>query len=137
MTLFNKYQQNNKVVTIDFIDKKADVYDIEVADNHNFSLDCEVFVHNSKDASDAVCGAMYNASQHAEEFAYDYGESAEDLLRFNGDAEHSDKQQLTLDLELELQRMYQARSGLGKVVHPSDADTGTKNYTLYDDFIIM
>lgn len=28
-----------------------------------------------KDASDAVCGALYNASQHAEEFAYDYGET--------------------------------------------------------------
>lgn len=29
----------------------------------------------AKDSADAVCGALYNASQHAEEFAYDYGET--------------------------------------------------------------
>lgn len=28
----------------------------------------------SKDSADAVCGAMWNAAQHAEEFAYHYGE---------------------------------------------------------------
>lgn len=28
----------------------------------------------SKDVSDSVCGAIWNAQQHAEEFAYDYGE---------------------------------------------------------------
>ena len=29
----------------------------------------------SKDLSDAVCGSIYSASQHAEQFAYDYGEN--------------------------------------------------------------
>lgn len=31
----------------------------------------------SKDMADAACGSMYHASQYAEEFAYDYGESIE------------------------------------------------------------
>lgn len=29
----------------------------------------------SKDQSDAVCGALYNASQHSEEYAFEYGEN--------------------------------------------------------------
>ena len=28
----------------------------------------------SKDQSDAVCGALYNASQHSEEYSFEYGE---------------------------------------------------------------
>ena len=28
-----------------------------------------------KDVLDAVCGSVYNASSHAEEYAFDYGES--------------------------------------------------------------
>lgn len=39
----------------------------------------------SKDSIDAVCGAMWNASQHAEEFAYDYGESLNSFVDLNND----------------------------------------------------
>ena len=49
---------NHKVVSINFIDDVEDVYDIEVKDNHNFALASGVFVHNSKDQADAVCGAL-------------------------------------------------------------------------------
>jgi hypothetical protein len=31
----------------------------------------------SKDICDAVCGALYNASKHGEEYAFDYGEDLE------------------------------------------------------------
>lgn len=37
----------------------------------------------SKDAADALCGAMWNASQHADQFAYDYGEDAPVVLQVN------------------------------------------------------
>jgi hypothetical protein len=37
----------------------VDVYDIEVPDNDNFKLEAGVFVHNSKDISDAVCGLCW------------------------------------------------------------------------------
>ena len=93
----------------------------------------------SKDTADALCGAIYNASKHAEEFAYDYGESSEQLLRLNTNALDYDVQQLTMNLENEIKRL---GPSLGKVtdfdkVHPSEADTGTKNYYLYDDIIII
>jgi len=39
---------------------KADVYDFEVAEHHNFALTAGVFVHNSKDVSDALAGACFS-----------------------------------------------------------------------------
>ena len=88
-----------------------------------------------KDIADATCGAIYNASKHAEEFAYDYGEQLEDVLRINGNSKEDDVKQLTIDLENELLEMGQKR--LNKRVHPSDADQGTEDYNLYDDIIII
>ncbi len=38
---------NHKIKEIKFIDKKEDVYDIEVPNTHNFALASGVFVHNS------------------------------------------------------------------------------------------
>ena len=93
----------------------------------------------SKDTADALCGAIYNASKHAEEFAYDYGESNEQLLRLNSNGTFDDAKQLTLDLEDELKKMGPVLGQLEKFdrVHPSDSDTGTTDYTLYDDIIII
>ena len=38
---------NHKIKKIEFLDKKIDVYDIEIPNTHNFSLAGGVFVHNS------------------------------------------------------------------------------------------
>lgn len=88
----------------------------------------------AKDAADAVCGAVFNASKHAEEFAYDYGEQAEDILRLNSEEFDNDNlKQLTVNLEQELLAMGKER------LHPSDitALTKTDDYNLYDDIIIL
>lgn len=37
---------NHKILSIEFLDYKEDVYDLEVPEYHNFLLDCGVFVHN-------------------------------------------------------------------------------------------
>lgn len=39
------------------LDTPVPVYDIEVANVHNFKLHDSAYVHNSKDVADAVCGA--------------------------------------------------------------------------------
>lgn len=92
-----------------------------------------------KDVCDAVCGAVYNASKHAEEFAYDYGETNEQLLRLNSDDPYGEVHQLTVDLEDELKKMGPMLGQLEKFdrVHPSEADKGTTDYTLYGDIIIL
>ena len=37
---------------------------MEVPETHNFLLECGVFVHNSKDMSDSLAGALWNATLH-------------------------------------------------------------------------
>ena len=78
----------------------------------------------SKDQADAVCGAIYNASGHAEEYAYDYGEDAE-LTMYSNDKHASIEKQVTVDLENELKKM-------GDWFSTKDLDEGLhSNY--YDD----
>ena len=107
----NRYREhlyqlkNHKVVSVRYLDKKEDVYDITVRNNHNFALSSGIFVHNSKDCADAVCGALFSASQHGEEFAYDFGENIEETVKANGDSSANVvRKQMTVDLESEMNR---------------------------------
>ena len=59
----------------------------------------------SKDAIDAVCGAMYNASQNSDAYAYDYGESLEDLVEINEGLGVGTREQMLVDLENEIRKM--------------------------------
>lgn len=61
----------------------------------------------SKDQADALCGAVYTASNYAEEFAYDYGEQAELIVKINKPAT-SMEQQLTVDFDEQLKQMAMA-----------------------------
>lgn len=97
-----------KVVSVKMLDYVEDVYDLTISKNHNFALSCGVFVHNSKDIADATCGAIYNASQHAEEYAYDYGEDLNLIEETNTQTLQANalKNQMTVDFEQELQRVF-------------------------------
>ena len=55
---------------------------------------------NSKDISDAVCGSIFEASKHAEEFAYDYGESLDMIM--NANIETSFSKEVVEDFEKEM-----------------------------------
>ena len=71
-----------------------------------------------KDCCDAVTGALFNASKHAEEFAYDYGESIETMLNSNDIATD-----LTVDFEEELKKAFgnrQMKNDDKKVVQNND-----------------
>lgn len=56
-------QQNHRVLSVRTLAYTADVWDITVDKYHNFALTTGVFVHNSKDVADAVCGAYYSMLQ--------------------------------------------------------------------------
>ena len=49
-------------------------------DNSTGKVDHSPLGINSKDQADAVCGATFSASQHGEEYAFDYGESIDTML---------------------------------------------------------
>lgn len=120
--------QNIAVTCCKLLNKTADVYDIEVEDNHNFALAAGVFVHNSKDACDALAASIYNASTHAEEFAYDYGETSEQLLRLNEDHDLLDTQTLSAGLEEELKALGKSRMGLSQPPDLSSISNETYDY---------
>lgn len=56
----SKKGKNHKIVSIEYIHRPCRVFDLEIEDNHNFALAAGVFVHNSKDISDGLCGSIWN-----------------------------------------------------------------------------
>lgn len=75
--------------------------------NTNGKIDHSPSGINSKDSSDALCGSLYTASQHIEEFILDYGETIQTMLEVSGESsEYTKKQQITVDFEEELKKMH-------------------------------
>ena len=62
--------------------------------------------NGSKDQADALCGSIFEASQHAEEFAYDYGETYDATLSANQDTDYDFQQQLTVEFEDSLKNFF-------------------------------
>lgn len=56
----SKKGKNHKIVSIEYIHRPCRVFDLEIEDNHNFALAAGVFVHNSKDISDGLCGSIWD-----------------------------------------------------------------------------
>jgi intein/homing endonuclease len=54
-------QHNHRILEVILIDCDESVYDLTVPVHHNFALAAGVFVHNSKDVSDCICGVYTNA----------------------------------------------------------------------------
>ena len=53
--------------------------------NNNGRIDHSPAGIDSKDAADSICGALWNASKNAEEFAFDFGESLSNIVEANND----------------------------------------------------
>lgn len=91
-----------------------------------------------KDALDAVCGATFNASKYAEEFAYDYGESLEETITFNNN-NIDDASKIAADFEAEILELLNP----AKLNNSADMTTQVKKDTpvtnntfVYDNMII-
>ena len=75
-------------------------------DNNSGKIDHDPNGINSKDQADAVCGAVWNAAQHAEEYEFDYGENIEATVQANtGSTNVAEQQQLTIDFEQEMMKL--------------------------------
>lgn len=65
----------------------------------------------SKDAADAICGSLYNASQSIGDFSFDYGETLDDLISVStANSEAETKKQINIDFEQALQEMFTPNS---------------------------
>ena len=90
-----------------------------------------------KDALDAVCGATFNASKFAEEFAYDYGESLQETIMFNKDSSSTSSEQLALDFEQEmLQLLDPVRSKQQETVKEQQPTFKQPTAYVFDNMII-
>lgn len=61
---------------------------------------------NSKDTSDAVCGALFNASKHAEEFAFFWGEDLDNVVEVSSSNATLTQKQVSVDMEKELNKIF-------------------------------
>ena len=75
-------------------------------DNNSGKVDHSPSGINSKDSADAICGAVYNASQHADEFAYEYGEDIQNTLDVSNQSDAREKEQITVNFEDELKTAF-------------------------------
>lgn len=77
--------------------------------NNNGKVDHSPNGINSKDQCDGVCGALWNASKHIEEFNFEFGETLDTIVEVSAQGTSEDyKQQMIVDFEDELRRARQA-----------------------------
>ena len=62
--------------------------------------------NGSKDQADAACGAIFLASEFAEEYSYDYGENLETSLEVNVVSDEVRKHQMIAEFQEELAKIY-------------------------------
>lgn len=97
--------------------------------------------YGSKDSADAVCGALYNASKHAEEFAFEYGETLDTIIQVSGESSYSAQKQIEVDFEQELQRAFdpikeETRQKIQKQDNDSFMDFGFGKATTANPFYL-
>lgn len=74
-------------------------------DNNSGKIDHSPSGINSKDQADAVCGSLWNASLHAEEYDFDYGDTLETITQVSANKNSEDKHQIIVDFEEELKKI--------------------------------
>ena len=101
----------------------------------------------SKDAIDAVCGSLWNASKHADEFNFEYGELLDATVDISNaiTTDSQNKKQITLDFQEELNKMFDPISEEQREVDKQNfinqrfdnqQDTQLNQFYLYNGIII-
>jgi len=62
--------------------------------------------NGSKDAADAICGATYDASLFAEEYAFEFGDDLESIVNAEKGSDPFTAEQITVDFENELKSVF-------------------------------
>lgn len=108
-------------------------------DNNSGKIDHDPSGINSKDQADAVCGSIYNASQHAEEYAFDYGEDLEVTQTVSSDSDQFNQHQITIDFEAEMMKLLDPihSSSKKEEIQSNNQTTVPINSYLYDGIIVF
>lgn len=92
--------------------------------------------NGSKDLSDAICGATFEASKYAEQYAFDYGDDLEASVDANMADYDEDKKQITLDFEEELKKAFKATPAVQKSAKDLDFGFGP-SVPMVDDSSVL
>ena len=60
----------------------------------------------SKDAADSICGSLWNASKHADEFNFEYGETLDTIIDTDKLDVNDERNQITVDFEEMLKQTF-------------------------------
>lgn len=95
-------------------EKRIDLYDSVLLteeiiglerNNNSGKVDHSPSGINSKDQSDAVCGALWNASKHVEEFNFEFGETLDLIVDISSEMSDDDiRKQVIVDFEEQFRR---------------------------------
>lgn len=94
-----KQRYNHKVVKVEFIDKKEDVFDLTIDPWHNFALASGIFVHNSVDG-DAPAAMRYTEARLAAIADEMLGDIDKDTVNFGPNFDASLEEPLLLPAAL-------------------------------------
>ena len=90
----------------------------------------------SKDSIDAICGATFEASKYAEQYAFDYGDDLEASVDANMADYDEDKKQITLDFEEELKKAFKTTPAVQKSAKDLDFGFGP-SVPMVDDSSVL
>ena len=79
-------------------------------DNNSGKIDHSTSGINSKDSADGMCGAVWNASQHAEELSIDFSEDLSTTVEVNNEANTISQKQINIYFENELIQVKRRRN---------------------------
>lgn len=76
-------------------------------DNNSGKIDHSTSGINSKDVADALCGSVFRASQDASQYAFDYGEDLDHVVKVSSNNSYEAmQQQISDEFQAELQKMF-------------------------------
>lgn len=119
-------------------DERIETFDSDLMTNEfiglkrdgNGKIDHDPNGINSKDMVDAITAAVYNASQNAEQFAFDYGETLDTVIKVSSTSNtDSYKEQVKVAFEDELKKLFDPISKV-KQDNSSQANTEKDNQKL-------
>lgn len=76
----------------------------------------------SKDISDCICGSLWNASKHADEYAFEYGEDINNLVQVSSSNTTLTQKQVAIDMETELKKIFDPMQETAKIQKKQDED---------------
>ena len=121
------YMYENKLLTEEIIGLERN--------NNSGKVDHTPNGINSKDQADAVCGALWNASNHAEEFDFEFGDRIDTMVDVSSSiSPDMQEKQMVIDFENELKKV---QSDFSKSMSQPNFPQVGEDYYFANDIIIL